>query len=49
MMPRKNSRNAQGSGTIRQRKDGCWEARYIVGRNPGTGRRRMDYATEKIR
>ena len=31
-------RAAQGSGTIRQRSDGRWEARYTVGRDPGTGR-----------
>lgn len=38
-MPRKsNTRAAQGSGTIRQRKDGRWEARYTVGRDPGTGK-----------
>lgn len=38
-MPRKsNSRAPQGSGTIRQRKDGTWEARYTVGRDPGTGK-----------
>ena len=37
-MPRKSTRNAQGGGTIRQRKDGKWEARYTVGRNPGTGK-----------
>lgn len=38
-MPRKsNTRTAQGSGTIRQRKDGRWEARYTVGRDPGTGK-----------
>lgn len=38
-MPRKKTtRNAQGGGTIRQRKDGTWEARYTVGRNPGTGK-----------
>lgn len=38
-MPRKtNSRAAQGSGTIRQRPDGRWEARYTVGRDPGTGK-----------
>lgn len=38
-MPRKsNTRSAQGSGTIRQRKDGRWEARYTVGRDPGTGK-----------
>lgn len=38
-MPRKsNTRGAQGAGTIRQRKDGRWEARYTVGRDPGTGK-----------
>lgn len=31
-------RSAQGAGTIRQRKDGRWEARYTAGRDPGTGR-----------
>jgi integrase len=38
MTNRKSTRSAQGSGTIRQRKDGRWEARYTVGRNPGTGK-----------
>ena len=37
-MPRKSTRNAQGAGTIRQRKDGTWEGRYTVGRDPGTGK-----------
>ena len=37
-MPRKSTRNAQGGGTIRQRPDGRWEARYTVGRDPGTGK-----------
>ncbi len=37
-MPRKSTRNAQGSGTIRQRPDGRWEARFTVGRDPGTGK-----------
>lgn len=38
-MPKKsNTRAAQGSGTIRQRKDGRWEARFTVGRDPGTGK-----------
>lgn len=37
-MPRKETRNAQGSGSIRQRKDGSWEARYTLGRDPGTGK-----------
>jgi integrase len=35
---RKNSKAAKGSGTIRERKDGLWEARYTVGRDPGTGK-----------
>lgn len=38
MARRSNTRSAQGSGTIRQRKDGRWEARYTVGRDPGTGK-----------
>jgi integrase len=33
-----NKRGAQGSGTIRQRPDGRWEARFTTGRNPGTGK-----------
>lgn len=38
-MPRKsNTRAAQGAGTIRQRKDGRWEARFTYGRDPGTGK-----------
>lgn len=37
-MPRKTTRNAAGGGTIRQRSDGRWEARYTVGRDPGTGK-----------
>ena len=31
-------RAAQGSGTIRQRSNGSWEARFTVGRDPGSGR-----------
>ena len=31
-------RSARGSGMIRQRPDGRWEARYTVGRDPGTGK-----------
>ena len=38
MPKRKNSRNAAGSGSIRQRKDGSWEGRYSAGTNPGTGK-----------
>ena len=37
-MPRKQTRNAQGGGTIRLRSDGRWEARYTTGRDPGTGK-----------
>lgn len=31
-------RNAQGSGSIRERKPGLWEARYTLGRDPVTGK-----------
>ncbi len=34
-------RAARGSGTIRQRKDGTWEARFTVGRDPGTGKQKQ--------
>jgi len=37
-MTRKLTRNAQGGGTIRRRSDGRWEARYTLGRDPGTGK-----------
>ena len=37
-MPRKNTKAAKGGGSIRQRKDGLWEGRYTVGRDPGTGK-----------
>lgn len=38
-MPRKsNTRAAAGAGSIRQRPDGTWEARYITGHDPGTGK-----------
>lgn len=37
-MARKNSRTANGAGSIRQRSDGRWEARYTAGTNPGTGK-----------
>ena len=41
-MPRKsNTRASKGSGTIRQRKDGTWEARYTVGRDPGSGKQKQ--------
>ena len=38
MARKSNTRAAQGAGTIRQRKDGRWEARYTVGRDPGSGK-----------
>lgn len=31
-------KSAKGGGTIRQRADGRWEARFTVGRDPGTGK-----------
>ncbi|MBQ3762239.1 MAG: site-specific integrase [Clostridia bacterium] len=31
-------RNAQGSGTIRQRANGTWEGRFTLGKNAGTGK-----------
>ena len=37
-MNKKATRGAQGGGNIRQRPDGLWEARYTVGRDPGTGK-----------
>ena len=45
-----NTRAAQGAGSIRQRPDGRWEARYVAGHDPGTGKqiRRSIYgATQK--
>lgn len=40
-MPRKATRAASGGGTIRQRPDGRWEARYTVGHDPGTGKQKQ--------
>ncbi len=38
-MPRKsNTRAAQGAGSIRKRPNGSWEARYVAGKDPGTGK-----------
>ena len=31
-------RHARGEGSIRQRKDGTWEARFVTGVDPGTGK-----------
>ncbi|MDL2220606.1 hypothetical protein LJC55_02960 [Eubacteriales bacterium OttesenSCG-928-N14] len=33
-----SKRGAQGGGTIRQRNDGRWEARFTIGRAPGSGK-----------
>lgn len=38
MARKSNTRAAQGSGSIRQRSDGTWEARVTIGINPGTGK-----------
>lgn len=38
MARKSNTRAAQGAGSIRQRADGTWEARFIVGHDPGTGK-----------
>lgn len=48
-MPKKANKRANGDGTIRQRKDGLWEARFTVGINPGTGKpiRKSIYGKEK--
>ena len=32
------TKGAKGGGTIRQRPDGRWEARYTLGIDPGTGK-----------
>lgn len=37
-MTKQKKRRTRGEGTIRQRKDGAWEARFVVGVDPGTGR-----------
>ena len=31
-------RRARGEGNIRQRKNGTWEARFVIGIDPGTGK-----------
>lgn len=37
----KTTRTANGRGTMRQRPDGLWEARFTVGFDPGTGKQRQ--------
>ena len=34
----RKTKGAKGGGTIRQRPDGRWEARYPLGIDPGTGK-----------
>ena len=53
-MPRKTTRNAQGSGTIRKKtvtRSGkeyvYWEARITTGRDPGTGKQVQKSFTDK--
>ena len=45
----KSNKRANGDGTLRQRKDGTWEARYTVGINPGNGKpiRKSIYGKDK--
>lgn len=38
MSRKSNTRAAAGAGSIRQRPDGTWEARFVVGHDPGTGK-----------
>ncbi|MDE7170274.1 MAG: site-specific integrase [Oscillospiraceae bacterium] len=38
MAESKKKRRARGEGNIRQRKDGTWEARFVIGIDPGTGK-----------
>lgn len=50
-MPRKsNTRAAAGAGSIRQRSDGTWEARYVTGHDLGTGKpiRKSVYAQTQM-
>ena len=37
----KGKRGASGSGSIRKRPDGRWEARYSLGRDPKTGKQKQ--------
>lgn len=39
-MKKKATRNAQGTGSMRQRADGRWECRVTVGRDAGTGKQK---------
>lgn len=44
-MPKRKAAN--GQGTIRQRKDGTWEGRLSLGRDPSTGKLKMKYFYDK--
>ena len=47
-MPRKsNTRAAAGSGSIRKRSDGRWEASFVTGHDPGTGKAIRKYVYAK--
>ena len=48
-MSKKSTRSAKGAGTIRQRSDGRWEARYVAGLDPKTGKqiRKSIYGTSQ--
>ena len=37
-MATRKTKGAKGGGTIRQRPDGRWKARYTLGIDPGTGK-----------
>lgn len=37
-MAEAKKRRARGEGSIRQRKDGTWEGRFVIGVDPGTGK-----------
>ena len=43
----KNTRSAQGSGHIRKRSDGRWEASFVTGHDPGTGKAIRKYVYAK--
>ena len=36
--PRKNTRTSNNTGSIRQRPNGLWEARVVIGTDPATGK-----------
>ena len=38
MARKSNTRATHGAGSIRQRPDGTWEARFVTGHDPGSGK-----------